>query len=52
MVETVNRGRGKDSGIDVEMPFTFLFSVRDEAIVKWQIFMRHEDALRAVGLAD
>jgi ketosteroid isomerase-like protein len=49
MVETVNRGRGKDSGVDVEMPFTFLFSVHGEAITEWRIFMRHEDALRAVG---
>lgn len=51
MAETVNRGRGKDSGIDVEMPFTFLFAVRDEAITEWRIFMRHEDALRAVERA-
>jgi ketosteroid isomerase-like protein len=28
MVTTVNRGRGKESGVPVEMPFTFLFSVR------------------------
>jgi ketosteroid isomerase-like protein len=48
MVETVNRGRGKDSGVDVAMPFTYLFSVHDEAITQWRIFMRHEDALRAV----
>jgi ketosteroid isomerase-like protein len=52
MVTTVNRGRGKDSGIDVEMPFTFLFSVRAGAITEWRIFMREAEALKAAGGAD
>jgi len=33
----VNRGRGKDSGIPVEMPFTSLFSIRAAKIAKWRI---------------
>jgi ketosteroid isomerase-like protein len=51
MVETVNRGRGKDSGVDVEMPFTFLFSIRDGTITEWRIFMRRDEALRTVEQA-
>jgi ketosteroid isomerase-like protein len=49
---TVNRGRGKDSGVRVEMPFTFLFSVRSGKIMEWRIFMREEKALEAAGLAE
>src|SRR2546423_928400 len=39
---TINRGRGKDSGVPVEMPFTFLFSVRAGKIAEWRLFMREE----------
>jgi hypothetical protein len=34
------------------MPFTFLFLVRAGKIAEWRIFMREEQALEAVGLAD
>jgi ketosteroid isomerase-like protein len=52
MVTTVNRGRGKESGVPVEMPFTFLFSVRAGKIAEWRLFMREEQALEAVGLVE
>jgi ketosteroid isomerase-like protein len=52
MVATVNRGRGKDSGVPVEMPFTFLFSVRAGKITEWRLFMHEEQALKAIGLAE
>jgi ketosteroid isomerase-like protein len=52
VVATINRGRGKDSGVPVEMPFTFLFSLRTGKITEWRLFMREEEALRAVGLAE
>jgi ketosteroid isomerase-like protein len=52
MVTTINRGRGKDSGVPVEMPFSFVFSIRAGRIVEWRLFMREEQALRAVGLAE
>jgi uncharacterized protein len=51
MVTTLHRGRGKGSGVQVEAPFTFLFSIRDRKIVEWRLFMREEQALKAVGLA-
>jgi ketosteroid isomerase-like protein len=48
----MNRGRGKESGVPVEMPFTFLFSVRGGKIAEWRLFMREEQALEALGLPD
>ena len=52
MVATVNRGRGKDSGVPVEMPFTFLFSIRAGKIAEWRLFMSEEQALEAVRPAE
>jgi uncharacterized protein len=52
VVATVNRGRGKDSGVPVEMPFTFLFSIRAGKIAEWRLFMSEDQALKAVGLAE
>jgi ketosteroid isomerase-like protein len=52
LATTINRGRGKDSGVPVEMPFTFLFSVRSGKVVQWRLFMREEQAIEAVGLAE
>jgi ketosteroid isomerase-like protein len=52
MVTTVNRGRGKESGVPVEMPFTFLFSVRAGKIAEWRLFMREEQALEEIRPAD
>jgi ketosteroid isomerase-like protein len=51
VVTTINSGRGKDSGVPVEMPFTFVFSVHGGKIAEWRFFMREEQALQAVGLA-
>jgi uncharacterized protein len=52
VVSTVNRGRGKDSGVPVEMPFTFLFSIRAGKIAEWRLFMSDDQALKAVGLEE
>ena len=49
---TVTRGRGKDSGVPVEMPFTFVFSVRAGKIAEWRLFVREDQALKAAGLAE
>ena len=45
-------GRGKQSGVEVEMDFTFVFTVVDEKIVEMQIFMREDQALEAAGLRE
>jgi len=52
MVPTVNRGRGKDSRVPVEMPFTFLFLIRAGKIAEWRLFMSEAQAVEAVGLAE
>jgi ketosteroid isomerase-like protein len=51
MIATMNRGRGKDSGVPVEAHFTFVFSVRAGKIAEWRMFMREEEALKAMGLS-
>src|SRR6516162_9028719 len=45
MVKQMSRGRGKGTGIPVEMMFTFLYSVRAEKITEWRIFTREDEAL-------
>jgi ketosteroid isomerase-like protein len=52
MVTQMVRGRGKGSGVQVEMPLALLFSVRAGKISEWRIFSREEEALEAVGLAE
>lgn len=52
MVATLNSGRGKESGVPVEMSFAFLFTVRAGKITEWRLFMREEQALDAAGLAE
>ena len=45
-------GRGKGSGIKLELPFTFVFTIGSGKIVEWQLFMREEEALAAAGLSE
>ncbi len=52
LVTTIQRGRGKSSGVEVEMPFAFVFALRDGKIVDWRIFMTEADARKAVGLEE
>jgi ketosteroid isomerase-like protein len=44
-------GRGKQSGVEVDMEFSFVFTLRDEKIVEWQLFLREDQALEAAGLS-
>ena len=46
------RGRGKQSVIEVEMQFAFLFTIRDGKITEWQIFVSEDQALEAAGLGE
>lgn len=48
-VNGVQRGRGRGSGVPFESEFTFLFTVRDEEIVRWQIFHDEREAREAAG---
>ena len=47
-----NRGRGKQSGVEVDMEFSFVFTIRDAKITEWQLLVREADALEAAGLSE
>ena len=44
------RARGKESGIDLEIPATWVVKVTDGKIAGWQTFTDREEALRSLGL--
>jgi ketosteroid isomerase-like protein len=50
VVLTHQRGRGKQSGVEVEAEFVFVFAVRDGKIAEWRIFLDEGEALAAAGL--
>ena len=52
LVTTQQGGRGKQSGIQVKMEISFVFTVRNEKIVEMKIFMREDQALEAAGLRE
>jgi ketosteroid isomerase-like protein len=45
------RGRGIASGAPIDAEATFVFTVRDGLIARWQMFSSEEQALEAVGLS-
>ena len=45
------RGRGKGSGAPIDSEVTFIFTLRDSRIARWQMFHTEQEALEAVGLA-
>ena len=47
-----NRGRGKQSGIEVDMEFSFVFTIRDARITEWRLFVQEGEARKAAGLAE
>jgi ketosteroid isomerase-like protein len=52
LVTTRQAGRGKQSGIQVEMEIMFVFTIRNQKIVEMQIFMQEDQALEAAGLRE
>jgi len=52
VVATRQRGRGQQSGVEVEANFTFVFTVRHGKITEWRIFVHESDALVAAGLGE
>jgi uncharacterized protein len=52
VVVTRQRGRGRQSGIEVDIEMTFVFTVLDKKIVEWQLFMHEDQALEAAGLSE
>jgi ketosteroid isomerase-like protein len=49
---TRSRGRGRQSGVEVDMEFSFVFTLRDARISEWRLFVREDEALKAAGLSD
>ena len=49
---TRNRGRGRQSGVEVDMEISIVFTVRDARITEMRIFMQEDDALEAAGLSE
>ena len=43
-------GRGKLSGVDVKMDFSFVFTVREGKVTEWRLFLDEDKALEAAGL--
>jgi ketosteroid isomerase-like protein len=50
VVEVLQRGEGKASGIDMELSFFMLFTFRGAMIVRIETVMAEAEALEAVGL--
>jgi ketosteroid isomerase-like protein len=48
VVATLQRGRGKQSGVEVQAEFFFVFAVRQGMIAEWRIFVGEHDALAAI----
>jgi uncharacterized protein len=46
------RGKGRESGLDVEQPYAAVFTIRDSRIVRVVVLPTSEEALAAVGLAE
>jgi ketosteroid isomerase-like protein len=46
VVSMRQRGRGKASGAEVELPFTHVWTIRDDRAVRVQSFRDREDAVR------
>ena len=52
LVGARQRGRGKGSGAPVEGEVAFVFTVRRDKIVRWQMFHSEQQAQEAMGLAE
>jgi ketosteroid isomerase-like protein len=48
-VNAVQRGRGRESGAPMESGVTFVFTVRDGLIARWQMFHTEQEAREAAG---
>jgi len=45
-------GRGRHSGIPVEMHPFHVFRFRDRKVLRWQVFLKRQEALEAAGLSE
>ena len=52
VVSYLVRGRGKASGVDVELPSTSVYTLRRGKLIEARMYREHRDALEAAGLTD
>jgi ketosteroid isomerase-like protein len=52
LVEVVQRGRGRESGVPLEEPWWFVYTVRDGKIERLEIYAERAKAREAAGLGD
>jgi ketosteroid isomerase-like protein len=46
------RGKGRWSGVEVDMPIYNLFTVSDDKVVRRRIYEKRDEAIEAAGLSD
>ena len=51
LVNARQRGRGKGSGAPIDAEVTFVFTMREGMIARWQMFQSEQQALEAAGLS-
>jgi ketosteroid isomerase-like protein len=52
MVVSRERGRGAGSGVPIDDEVTFVFTVEQAKVVRWQMFGSEHEALAALGLEE
>jgi ketosteroid isomerase-like protein len=50
VVSYLVRGRGKGSGVDVKLPSTSVYTLRDGKLIEARMYREHGEALEAAGL--
>ena len=49
VVTTRQSGRGKQSGVEVEGNFTYVFAIREGKVAEWRIYVTDADALASIA---
>jgi ketosteroid isomerase-like protein len=52
VVSHLIRGRGRGSGVDVELPSTSIYTLRNGKVIDNRMYREHSDALEAAGLRE
>jgi ketosteroid isomerase-like protein len=52
VVSHLVRGRGKGSGVEVELPSTNVYSLRNGKVIETRMYREHGEALEAAGLSE
>jgi uncharacterized protein len=52
VVATRQSGRGKQSGVEVQADFTFVFTIAHGKVSEWRIFVHESQALAAAGVQE